>query len=67
MKINCGCKVHPLEKTVDIRLESETICMFDGIVPAVEYKTVCQRCYDKFYSKFQNLILTDEQESLYLN
>lgn len=63
----CGCKVEGYDGTVDIRIKSEGIDPFVGFVPAIEYFTVCNLCYEHRYSKYPDLILTDEEEHNYLN
>jgi hypothetical protein len=66
-QLPCGCTIPFDAATVNIRMKSETLCIFEGFVPAVEYLTVCSKCYEERYSKYPDLILTDEQEELYLN
>ena len=63
----CGCKVESYDNTVDIRMKSETLNHFEGFRPAVEYFTVCNTCYESRYSKYPDLILTDEEEENYLS
>jgi hypothetical protein len=64
----CGCTVpFGAAAVVNIRMKSESLCIFQGFVPAIDYLTVCNTCYEERYSKYPDLILTDEQESLYLN
>ena len=68
-RLPCGCNIeHDYDETmVEIRLRSESICILDGVMPAVECFRVCNLCYEDRYSKYPDLILTDEEETLWLN
>ena len=67
IKLKCGCNVSDYETVVDIRMKETSICMFQGIIPSVSYYSVCNLCYEERYSKYPDLILTDEQETEWLS
>lgn len=62
IKLICGCDVEDYEGTIDIKMKETSICMFEGIVPSVSYFKVCNLCYEERYSKYPDLILTEEDE-----
>lgn len=67
IKLVCGCEVNDYEGVVDIRMKADGLCMFDGWVPAVEYLQVCNLCYEERYSKYPDLILSDQEEEDWMN
>ena len=67
IKLPCGCTIKPFTTTHHIRMKSESLCVFNGQLPAIEHLEVCDGCYEDRYSKYPYLILTDEQGLLYLN
>lgn len=62
IKLVCGCEVDGYEGTVDIKMKETSVCMFEGVVPSVSYFTVCNLCYEERYSRYPDLILSEEEE-----
>ncbi|AGH32229.1 hypothetical protein VPHG_00166 [Vibrio phage 11895-B1] len=65
--LHCGCEVSCDETRIPVRMKSESIDMFEGWVPSVQYLEVCNQCYEERYSKYEDTIFTDEQEDEWLN
>lgn len=66
IKLVCGCEVSGYEGTIDISMKETSVCMFEGVVPSVSYFTVCNLCYEERYSKYTDLILSEEEEEKWL-
>lgn len=62
IKLVCGCEVESYEGLIDVKMKETSICMFEGVVPSVSYFSVCNLCYEERYSKYPELILTEEEE-----
>lgn len=66
VQLPCGHTIDNIDDEVRVRVISESICMSGGVVPSVEYLSLCKACYEERGGWCDYLINSDEDERKWL-